>query len=1022
MPAITPTDLNNAKTDVDKISEFMESSSLTMTTRLGATIPTRAGLADQFPNAEPAAAAAAASETAAAASAIAAAASATASQTAREASEDAQALSETARVGAELARDQTLGNRGLFATTAKALSKGVTGYASLVAGSGGTNGTFDLAFSGGAGSGAAGRFVVAGGAVVSITITAPGDSYTSAPTISFAASSGLTGASATAVIANNSDPGEYFWIPSSSSIYTLELWQNVAGVATDTGKKMPAASIVLQPAFAGRKNGWPDPFFRNFTISSGTQFGRTRWRSNTSGSSLPSATFSKITNAVFDGYALRRSGDLGSTSLNGPRIWFDEIGATTGDTVTVYSLYVSDGATVQCPLLFYNSSDVSVGVQQNPVNDTGGSTLAALSTTPKWLKHEVTIPSGAAYAAIYPYSTTATKNVDLIALWAFKGAASTGPQWPSMADPDGHGETLEDHETRLDDIEPIVEDNLGCVTFAVARTGVVSHSGTSTTLDGTSFSATARDLPFMGWGERYSPAGVSFNAIKVKSISRTVGTTAPWASLNVVIRTGANSYLAGSTIVAVGSIEVPEESDSLADVTILLKDPTTGAVKTLTNADFSGSEYFIGVYALTRDGSIAACGEPRGTMTNSLLQSYYTGGDPTTGAWTATTSGSNARLGFQHLLLTSPTESVDYAPTNALAQALAALGATAAPELVVPPYVYGVQGLECNVYVDNVFVADYADYIVDVAQSGNLGQQLNERWTYTPTGAVTSGTLTVGAHEKRTGTELVTATAQFRAAASTDGSGTTKKVLVIGDSLTDAGTITQNMLDIVTAGDAMALTLLGTRGSGSNKHEGRPGWTITAYTTNYSDVYGANPFWISGGVNFPQYLVNNAIATPDWVFIALGTNDCFGLATDTLAESTAASVFASLNTLVTSIKAAGVGVKVGLVLPPPPAYNQDSFGSNYGVQHSRWRHKRNVTIWVRELIEAYAGQEASRIYLVPSNVALDTIHNMPSSSVASNSRNSTLITRQDNGLHPSSTGYRQIGDAWWAFLKVNHAA
>lgn len=67
MPAISITDLNNAKTDVDKINEFMESASATMTTRLGATVQTRAGLAAQFPNAEPAAEEAAESAAAAAA-------------------------------------------------------------------------------------------------------------------------------------------------------------------------------------------------------------------------------------------------------------------------------------------------------------------------------------------------------------------------------------------------------------------------------------------------------------------------------------------------------------------------------------------------------------------------------------------------------------------------------------------------------------------------------------------------------------------------------------------------------------------------------------------------------------------------------------------------------------------------------------------------------------------------------------------------------------------------------------------
>jgi len=64
------------------------------------------------------------------------------------------------------------------------------------AGSGGADGTFALAFTGGTGSGGAGTFTVAGGVVTAITITSPG-AYTVAPTASFAASTGLTGAAAT---------------------------------------------------------------------------------------------------------------------------------------------------------------------------------------------------------------------------------------------------------------------------------------------------------------------------------------------------------------------------------------------------------------------------------------------------------------------------------------------------------------------------------------------------------------------------------------------------------------------------------------------------------------------------------------------------------------------------------------------------------------------------------------------------------------------------------------------------------
>lgn len=63
-------------------------------------------------------------------------------------------------------------------------------------GASGANGTFALGFTGGTGSGAAGTFTVAGGSLASVAITDRG-SYTAAPSLSFTASAGLTGATAT---------------------------------------------------------------------------------------------------------------------------------------------------------------------------------------------------------------------------------------------------------------------------------------------------------------------------------------------------------------------------------------------------------------------------------------------------------------------------------------------------------------------------------------------------------------------------------------------------------------------------------------------------------------------------------------------------------------------------------------------------------------------------------------------------------------------------------------------------------
>ncbi|MCZ8098840.1 MAG: hypothetical protein O9972_13065 [Burkholderiales bacterium] len=83
--------------------------------------------------------------------------------------------------------------------TQQFVEQGIVSATVGTAGSGGANGTFALAFTGGGGTGAEGTFTVVGGALTAITITEPGSGYTSAPTLGFSASTGLTGAAGTAV-------------------------------------------------------------------------------------------------------------------------------------------------------------------------------------------------------------------------------------------------------------------------------------------------------------------------------------------------------------------------------------------------------------------------------------------------------------------------------------------------------------------------------------------------------------------------------------------------------------------------------------------------------------------------------------------------------------------------------------------------------------------------------------------------------------------------------------------------------
>ena len=71
----------------------------------------------------------------------------------------------------------------------------------------------------------------------------------------------------------------------------------------------------------------------------------------------------------------------------------------------------------------------------------------------------------------------------------------------------------------------------------------------------------------------------------------------------------------------------------------------------------------------------------------------------------------------------------------------------------------------------------------------------------------------------------------------------------------------------------MNVQLLGTKGSGTNKHEGRAGWSSYDYVDTSSFNNSTNPFLNNGTFDFNYYITQNSIDTPDWVFLQVGIND-----------------------------------------------------------------------------------------------------------------------------------------------------
>lgn len=190
----------------------------------------------------------------------------------------------------------------------------------------------------------------------------------------------------------------------------------------------------------------------------------------------------------------------------------------------------------------------------------------------------------------------------------------------------------------------------------------------------------------------------------------------------------------------------------------------------------------------------------------------------------------------------------------------------------------------------------------------------------------------------------------------------------------------------------------------------------SSITSSAVTAVAANPFWQDGAVNFAKYLTKYNLSAPDVVAINLGVNDSFIFTDDASVVSKALEHFALLDTLIAKIKVSNAATKFGLIAAPSYA-NQDAFGKDYGCAYTAWRASRNIKLWNRELYKYYKDKEAQGIYIVAGGLNVDTLNNFPTVSEPINSHNTTLISRQSNSVHPDSSGYKQMGDAVFCWIK-----
>lgn len=545
-------------------------------------------------------------------------------------------------------------------------------------------------------------------------------------------------------------------------------------------------------------------------------------------------------------------------------------------------------------------------------------------------------------------------------------------------------------------------------------------------------SATARTAEFCGWADTYvTPGSISFNAVKLVEMIRGVGTPA-WSRVRVAIRTHATAPAgSGATLVAIGDAYIDPDALITTPVTVLLRDPLTRALKTVTEADLL-AQFSVAYYAYQPDGTPAICGELLGTVSGITRAgaSFYllATHDPTFSAYMVFSGNPSLAIGLQ--LITSPTETMSIGARTALATSLGITpaGGLTAPtpnDPVLAPRTYGMIGLEMSLYLD-CLRSGRTPRMYDVASS--YGAQQDERWTWTPGSTLDGGSLAVTVYDAdNIATSLGTATTSLDVASATAAAGASKRVLCLGDSTTAAALYTARVLALAAANSsAVQPTLLGTLGSGSNKHEGRGGWTMANYFSAAAPGGVTNPFYNSGTSRFDMayYLSNTGQAAPHAVLIHLGINDVFGATSDaavnsimdTFVDQLSRIIGLTADAAVGSILEASASTVTVIALPIPPSTYQSAFGYDYGAGQTLARYRRNIVLAAYRIKAAFSGLEASNVYLLGWNASVDPAHGFPTVSEAANAQSSDNVTRGTNSVHPNTSGYNQMGDALFACL------
>jgi hypothetical protein len=302
---------------------------------------------------------------------------------------------------------------------------------------------------------------------------------------------------------------------------------------------------------------------------------------------------------------------------------------------------------------------------------------------------------------------------------------------------------------------------------------------------------------------------------------------------------------------------------------------------------------------------------------------------------------------------------------------------------------FAIVGEEFKIH-KNSFVNQPTGTYVDIEMYGTKGEiDVNGDYVFTPeVGDIGVHDLNIMVKDQY-GQRLSAEFSQIEVIAAENGSGT-KNLMMIGDSLT-AGKLAYYDTAISDLLDHLTINYIGTQGTGPYLNEGHSGKTF-----NWMVDHADSPFTKAGVLDIPAYFTDNTIATPDFIHILLSVNDAFSAFADKPTHTELAAWSADIDALVDGFLAQDAGLKIILALPPTLEATGAGWYASYGTSRDSDLYMYRMMYMRHYMAFKYdAGAYDARVSVIHSGLFLDRINHY----------------NNNNGVHPSVTGYDRLGRA-----------